>query len=214
MSLLVDEAPDWSAMVTLACDVLAAGIGSDAAVELSCLPPTAARADCEAPFLEMVVELGLPTLPDDSRLLEQLVSEGDFDTLLGLKSLPEIAAAWLRHERAGSSQRDGDPDQWAAHLWFTRSWYDHEALARELALESVRQAETGQELAQIGASILEPLIYDDEAVIHWVEVQAASSDNFRRALAGVWVADDVSPATFDRLQRAAGTSLPNPHRTG
>ncbi|MDO8390147.1 MAG: hypothetical protein Q7V57_06635 [Actinomycetota bacterium] len=210
-NVIVERAPDWWALILLACDVVGAGVESSAAAELAGLPATAGRSECEPVLLQMLTDLGLPRVPDHPRVLRHLVADGDIDTVLTMMPLAEIAAAWLRHWSRSSGEKGADdPDQWADDLWRSRAWYEGARPRLELVLELIRQAQNDAELRQIAASCLENCICEDEATLQWVEEEAALSPKFRQALTGVWVYDVLSPASFQRVQRAAGAELSNP----
>ena len=147
----------------------------------------------------------------DPAPLEQLVEDAQYDDLLAAVSVEEIAAAWLRYHRERQSTLDEAPDWWAVNLWISPDWWEHdEALLREGVRALTTAARTDHELDQIGASILEVLIDEDEDRLRWIEAQAATTRAFRRSLANVLIWGSEPDAVAARVERAAGIPLTKP----
>lgn len=147
----------------------------------------------------------------DLRVLQRLVDEERIDELLELVSVHDVARAYLEHSHRSDEVGDDDPRGWALDAWYTLTWRRDDALYRRGLLALVDVAEDDDDFGLIGAGVLEDFISDDEATITWVEEQAARSERFRRALGNVWIWE-LSPATFDRVERAAGVPLAHPER--
>lgn len=213
VSVIVDAAPDWADVVILACDVVAAGIETPATLELAGQSLRVERPEAEAMFRAMLLELGLPLVPHDPRVLLHLVREGDFDTLLTVVTVADIAAAWLRYYDDSDRGADGEnPDEWAGWVWSSTGWYSDQDRVRLMILELLAQAETDVELGMIAAGPLEDFLRDDESTLRWVEQQAGVSPKLRSALTHAWLWDALSPEAFARVERAAHSPLANPNR--
>ena len=140
----------------------------------------------------------------------------DNDEAMALRahvSIENVAAAWCRYaERQMRDPRsepdwEGDPDGWAAELYFEENFWD---IPRRQAF-LVRIAELAPNddvLGLVGAQGLEDWINDDEDCLLWVEEHPARSEKFRKALQNVYVSPTrVSPETVLRPERAAGAPL-------
>jgi hypothetical protein len=137
-----------------------------------------------------------------------LVEAGDFDGLLRVVTLEELAAAWHRFRRDPPVETSSDhPDEWASQLWHTSGWYDEGNPVQAAVVEIIEQANSDEELGNIGAGILENCVSGQESVLRWIEEQAGASVKFRRALRDVWVYDFLDPVAFARVERAAGVPL-------
>lgn len=201
---------DWSAIVALAGDMLAAGIDNPAVVEMACLNHDARSDDCRRQFVAMLHELDLPTTPLDPRVLSHFVHNDDITSLLGLVTVDDIAAAWLRDRRETEDDPSGSgPDGWASALWYSPAWYVDSARTRATVVAMLQQAGS-EDVARIGAGPLESLVTDGESTLSWAEEQARQSPRFRTALTHAWLWNQLSPEAFSRVERAAGTSLPRP----
>ena len=74
------------------------------------------------------------------------------------------------------------------------------------------RAPAGVNLGSLGAGPIGSCLGSDEASLRWVEDEARRSENFRKALAVVWM-EELGPAAFLRVQRepepsSSGTSAP------
>ena len=74
-------------------------------------------------------------------------------------------------------------------------------------LALLARANTDFLLSCVAAGPLENFVSDDESDLRWLEQEAATNENLRKALAGVWCHTHVTEATFARLERAAGQEL-------
>ncbi|HEY2353340.1 MAG TPA: hypothetical protein VGH79_00385 [Gaiellaceae bacterium] len=140
------------------------------------------------------------------------MEDSEFDTLFKLVSLEETARAWCSYEMREHPDDEGnDPDWWAVHLMIVMTDDGGpEEPPRTILTLIAEFAENDDVLGVMGAGPLEAFISDDEGRIRWIEAQAAASENFRKALAAVWVRFDVTPETFARLEGAAGVKLGGP----
>ncbi|MFN8022988.1 MAG: hypothetical protein U0Q03_15795 [Acidimicrobiales bacterium] len=216
--VLDERAAAWS-LIELATSLLADGHDHDAVVDLATVPPNAAMSDVGELFLRMIDALGLPRFPAHPKVLEYLVDHDEIDEILTITSIDEAAAAVLRSYRersSGAAAPTGatDSDTWWAVLLLTMSaaWFADDQRARASLDSLIAQAETGFELACIGAGALENFVSDDEGDLEWLEGRLRTSTKFCEALAGAWIYNQVSPANFDRLERAAARRLTNPNR--
>jgi hypothetical protein len=148
---------------------------------------------------------------DRHRVLEELVDDEDFDRLLSLVTLDEVAMAWCsRSARVhASSEDDDDPDWWAVALFFSTELFRRRDLYRSLLLKLVEHA-TDPVLGHVGAGPLENFVSDDEDDLVWLEQKCAMNSRLRTALSGVWCGNEVSAHTLIRLDRAAGVELRRP----
>ena len=138
--------------------------------------------------------------PDVDALLEEL----RVDEVLKIVAPQEVAETWMRYQ--------SDPvesDFWAVSLWMERTWWADEDRVRDGILRLVDLAVSEQDYCDIGASVLEDFATDDESRLHWIERQAAASDDFRQALECMWVWR-LPDKAFRRLERAAGVELADP----
>lgn len=141
-----------------------------------------------------------------------LVDAGDFDGLLRVVTLEELAAAWHRFRREPQAETTSDhPDEWACQLWYMAKWYDDSNPVHAAIAVIIEQADSDEELGNIGAGILENCVSGQESSLRWIEEQARASVKFRRALREVWVYNALDPDAFARVERAAGVPLANPH---
>lgn len=145
----------------------------------------------------------------DHERLQQLVDDEDIDAVLALVTVDQIAEAWCRYTENGTERSFGDPDWWAVELLMEPGVAARRELHRQLLLALVERAD-GDVLAEVGAGPLESFVSDDEDDLVWLEAQCANRPALRQALANVWCALDVSPATLIRLDEAAGAPLTRP----
>jgi hypothetical protein len=149
----------------------------------------------------------------DSRQLQQLIDARQFDDVLQVVSLTEVAQAWMRYwHKVQEGQNPGvdDPDWWAIEMWQEdASWADEQRL-RDGVLALVAAAETEQDFALIGAGVVEYIVTDDEDRLHWIEDQARGSERFRRSLANIYVWGTERDEVAARIEAAAGVRLPRP----
>lgn len=202
---------DWSSIIALAADLVAAGIHTFATVELACAHSDVSSDDCRRLFVAMLNELGLPVTPPDPLVLEHFVDNDDIDSLLALVTIDDIAAAWLRSRRGADDSDAGGPDEWASELWYSSAWYLDRSRTRATVIAMLEQADA-DDVARIGSGPLENLVVDDESALRWVDEQARISPQFRVALTHAWLWNQLTAASFDRVQRAAGAPLPSPNR--
>ena len=130
--------------------------------------------------------------PDVDALLEEL----RVDEVLKIVTPQEVAETWMRYQ--------SDPvesDFWAVSLWMEPTWWADEDRVRDGILRLVDLAVSEQDYCIIGASVLEDFATDDESRLHWIERQAAASDDFRQALECMWCGDCPT-------RRSAGWSAP------
>ena len=151
--------------------------------------------------------------------LQRLVDDDEIEELLRLVTLEDVARAWHRHAlayrepAAGLPERDEHPEWWAIELWLTTAFVRHDALVRSGLLALVANAPDKIALSYVGAGPLENFVSANEDDLRWIEEQAATSERFRIALANVWCSDLPEPV-FDRLERAAQTTLARPNAKG
>ena len=146
-------------------------------------------------------------MPDPRSILD---NEGA-EALRSHVSVDDVAAAWCRYmarsmlHPSGAPDWEGDPDGWAAELYFEDEFWD--IPRRETFISLIAElAPNDDVLLTVGAQGLEDFINDDEDCLLWVEGQAAASDKFRKALQNVYVSG-LKPETVSRLERAARTPL-------
>lgn len=138
------------------------------------------------------------------------------EALLRELTIQDVAEAWIRYQRTGphgpvsANVNDRHPDWWAVDRWLTAEWWSDEDRVRQGILAIVDLAVTEDDFGIIGAAIMEEFITDDEGRLTWVEEHAASSDQFRRSLANVWIFDDVTDVSFARVELAAEVPLAVP----
>jgi hypothetical protein len=158
-------------------------------------------------------------MADDRAMVNRIeiieaAERGDLDGLLALVSLDEIANAWWRYmmRRAAEGEKsdpdwEGDPDGWAIEINYTGILEGEDTFRDYLRALAARAPDDDVELlGYFGAGPLEDFITRDEDRLHWIEQEAERSENFRRALATVWV-EDFGASIFLRLQAAARTEL-------
>src|SRR5215831_18162052 len=113
--------------------------------------------------------------------MQQFIDARQFDEVLRLVSLTDVARAWMRyHHKAERGDNPGvdDADWWAVEMWQEdRSWAD-EARLREGVLALVAAAETDSDFGAVGAGVLEYVVTDNEDRLRWIEAQAAASEAF------------------------------------
>jgi hypothetical protein len=147
--------------------------------------------------------------------MQQLVDAGQFDELLRVVSLTDVACAWMRyHHKIESGDDPGvdDPDWWAVEMWQQdASWTDEQRL-RDGVLALVAAAETDQDFGRIGAGVLEYVVTNDEDRLRWIEAQARQSEPFRRCMANMYVWGNHRDEVAARVEAAAGVRLPRPRR--
>lgn len=145
------------------------------------------------------------------RRLEELVNEGDLDTLFELVTLDDAAIAWCSYSDRDHDPNvdEDDPDWWAINLFFAGEMSQRPALYRTVLLKLVEHA-SDRALANIGAGPLENFVSDDSDDLAWLEEQCQGNERLRIALSGVWCARYVSEETLLRLDRMAGVELARP----
>ena len=226
-------------LVPVAADALARGLESRSLRALADAQSSADDRLAER-FWDACDELGIerpslsmPVTPDRPRSgslsfrldAVRVLLEADEDAAaLGLVTIAEFAAGWCRYTRwyhqwtvdhTGSrggpvdEEFDAQPDSWAATLvWAIPSPEYRRAMLVELV-----ETATEDVLPSVAARFFEDYIWDDEECLRWVEQQCASSPRFRRTLAHAWLWTGMSPASFARLEAAAGVQLAKPNRT-
>jgi hypothetical protein len=124
----------------------------------------------------------------------------DVRLLLLERHLPEVAAAWCGRNGA-------DPAGWVFSFVFGLCREAPEAAVR-LIRALVAEAQTDQELVNVGAGPLEALLRQrGPEAISAVEVAAAEDARFRLALAGVWPSEQ-HPDVWKRWTVALGEQKP------
>jgi hypothetical protein len=141
--------------------------------------------------------------------LQRLVDAEDVDGVLRVADLDELADAWCRHTAREHPTAD-DPDWWAVEFFMMRPLFDAVEVHRAALLKLLEHAPDDRVIGCIGAGPLENFVSDDPDDLAWLETQAASNPRLRAALAGMWVALDLTEETLARLDRAAGTELTRP----
>lgn len=138
--------------------------------------------------------------------LLSLVESEEFDALCHRVGVDGVAHAWLEYYRSSEDTRDRL--WWAIQLMFDDR---DEQRRRAVILRLLEHARGDDEIGTVAAGPLESYLSDDPSTLHWVERQARTNDVFRRALSLVnaWNLQDLS---FERVERAAGVSLPRPDR--
>jgi hypothetical protein len=107
----------------------------------------------------------------------------------------------------GEPDWEGDPDGWAAELYFEEDFWDRER-RQEFLVRIAELAPNDDVLLFVGAQGLEDWINDDEDCLLWVEEHAAESEKFRKALQNVQVSSTrLRRDSVLRLERAAGVAL-------
>ena len=144
-----------------------------------------------------------------SQELEELAE--DVERLTAVVSIEDIADAWWRYTlraQDGEAPSENDADWWAVYLWVNPSTYEHESFLRAGLRALADRAPDGADLGYLGAGPVENFVTDDEDRLRWIEREAKRSENFRSALANVWI-DDVglTPEAFERVETAAGQTL-------
>ena len=151
----------------------------------------------------------------NSRELQRLVDEGQFEDLLRLVSLAEVAQAWMRYQHKAQSEADpgfDDPDWWAVEMWMEdRAWANEQRL-HDGVLALVAAAETDLDFGVVGAAVIEYIVAEDEDRLGWLEAQARVSEPFRRSLANIYVWGVQPDAVAERVEAAAGVRLPRPRK--
>jgi hypothetical protein len=145
----------------------------------------------------------------DAEGLQRLVDEDDIEGLLRATSVEETADAWWRwvvRERSPAVEGYDEPDWWAVEIWHSERIYQLPDTAQALIHALAERAPEGADLGHLGAGPIESWLRPDEALLRWVEEEARRSENFRKALAIVWISDFPADA-FLRVQNAAGTQL-------
>ena len=147
--------------------------------------------------------------------MQELVDARQFDELLRVVSLADVARVWMRYQhkvQRGDDLGIDDPDWWAVEMWQEdSSWADEQRL-RDGVLELVAAAKTDLDFRIIGASVLEYVISDDEDRLRWIEEQAAQSAPFRRSMANMHVWGQHQDEVSARIEAAASVRLPRPRR--
>ena len=147
-----------------------------------------------------------------SEELQRLVDEDDLQGLLDVLSVEDIADAWWRYQLRDQDLDTDEvdhPDWWAVELWFGHAVYESTDCGHELIHALAERAPEGADLGLLGAGPVENYMGSDEASLLWVETEARRSENYRKALANVWI-DHLPPDAFLRVEAAAGTELPWP----
>ena len=115
-----------------------------------------------------------------------------------------VVSTWLRHlEEAPDRDWDGWPYNLVIELIRRKpdeAWITITEMIEQAPLEHAEL---------IGAGFLEDLLGGrlGDIWIERIEELAERSENFRAALAHLWIDGDVFPATFERIERAAGSPL-------
>jgi Family of unknown function (DUF6869) len=142
--------------------------------------------------------------------LQQLVDVDDVTALFRAVSAEQIADAWWRYTLRPDRGHTADhPDWWAVDLWFGRAIYqdDFRDERRSLIHALAERAPEGADLGLLGAGPVENCVADNEDDLLWMEAEARRSENYRKALANVWIDDFFSSESFLRVEAAAGTRL-------
>ena len=111
-----------------------------------------------------------------------------------------LVDAWL----AFTPTADGTyPDQhwWAFSLFDDVERWADEDLHREIVLRFIDTADDEQ-IWHVAAHQLEDFLTDSDERLTWMELVAAQSPRFRRALGGVWT-HSKQPTTAVRIERLA-----------
>lgn len=147
----------------------------------------------------------------DYGTLVQLADEGDLDALLAAVSLEAIADAWWRYTmRWDAAHRNAlpeptwetDPDSWAEQIWQSEVLFQREDVVREFLSIAAMRAPQDADLGYLGAGPIEAFL-TNEARLLWTEHEAASSRNFRAALANVYPRSSLDEEQNERIKRAA-----------
>ena len=149
--------------------------------------------------------------------LQRLVDAGDVPALFRAVSAEQIADAWWRYTlRPDREQAVDHPDWWAVELWFGSAIYqdDFRDDRRSLIHALAERAPQGADLGLLGAGPVENCVADNEDDLLWMEAEARHSENYRKALANVWIDGFFSPESFLRVEAAAGTRLSWSERQG
>ncbi|HET6949514.1 MAG TPA: hypothetical protein VFI47_04005 [Acidimicrobiales bacterium] len=136
--------------------------------------------------------------------LDALVEDERIDELVQVVTAQEIAETWMRYQR-----QEQEADWWAVSLWMSDTWWMDEARVRDGILRLVDLAVSEEDYSIISAAVLEVFATDDESRLHWIERQAASSEDFRQAMRDMWVWR-LPDRAFRRVERAAGVELADP----
>jgi uncharacterized protein DUF6869 len=151
----------------------------------------------------------------DPRRLQQLLDDFKVDELLSLVTLEEIADAWCSYQTRThiSGVEDDDRDWWAVELLLDSTFLSDET-RRRATLELILERANAEEVFGVfAAGPLEDFVAGCEGTgddrLDWIERRAAASPRFREALRRIH-AWSLPPEIFERLERAAGASLPLP----
>ena len=123
--------------------------------------------------------------------LQRLVDAGDFEGVLQLVSLDEVAVAWCDHATRGATTGD-DADWWAVEFWYViseRGGGDR-ALRRKVIEALLRRAGDDVLLCgSVGVGPLEDYLPRGEEDIEWLENLAAELPGARVAVGSMWVSE-------------------------
>ena len=140
--------------------------------------------------------------------LQRLVDADEIASLLEAVTAEEIADAWWRYMLSAKRERDvNHPDWWAIDLWLGSAIYKYRDDCRRLIHALAEGAPAEADLGLLGAGPLENCLADNEDDLCWMEQEARRSENYRKALANVWIDGFFSPESFLRVEAAAGTRL-------
>lgn len=121
-----------------------------------------------------------------------------------------VVSTWLRHMCEGA---DSDWDYWPYNL--VRELVEREPEEAWITITTMIEEAPLDHAELLGAGFLEDLLGGPlgDAWTDRIEELAGRSDNFRAALAHLWIDGQVAPETFRRIERAAGTELARRSRT-
>jgi Family of unknown function (DUF6869) len=126
----------------------------------------------------------------------------DLGTVHGWASLSDLAAAYWAYNRLRG--RDREMDDQAAWACVGELMLDPSPRWADVLQALVDTAESENDLGMVGAHPIEELVrfngHGDD-VIAEIEVRAQRDERFRRAVAAMWLGDDLSANLLDRLRR-------------
>lgn len=144
----------------------------------------------------------------DSRRARELLDADEPAELLALVTAKEVALAWCRYaERTiaatpGRVDWSADPDGWAAALYQEDEFWADEDFVRTFLTTIIEAAPNDEVLGWVGAGPLEDFATNEERLL-WIEHEAASSRNFRFALANVYPRSSLDKEQNARLREAS-----------
>jgi hypothetical protein len=154
--------------------------------------------------------------PGEARRLLDVADDGPerdraVEELLARVTPEEMGAAWARYaERAAAlaehPDTEDDEDGWAVDLYSEHLFWKREDVVLRFHAAAIANAASVGALAWAGAN-LDGLLSDDPDRVAWFEAQAERSERFRQALSYARVSENVSPATLERIEAAAGIKL-------